>query len=98
MFRYTFVILLWCLISVGCAQSKPSVAPSSQSIDQLETHIYQRLATDPAMARLNLRVHSNDGIVTLMGVVNSSGQRLKAVSIVRGTPGVRAVIDNTRQF
>ena len=100
MLRYALVIFLLCQITVGCVQRQPAASSSSktQKIDNLETRIYQRLSTDPATARLKLRVQSSDGIVTLSGRISEASERLRAVSIVRATPGVRAVIDKTRRF
>lgn len=100
MFRYALIIFLLCQVVVGCAQRAPSAdaATSSSTLDDLDSRVYQRLATDPVTARMRLSVVSSDGIVTLSGRVESPSERLRAVSVVRGTPGVRAVIDKLRRY
>lgn len=85
----------------GCASTRERVAaeiPQPTADEALVIHIDQRLRNDPVTSRLRLGVQSVDGIVTLSGRIDESAVRMRAVNLVRGTPGVRGVIDNTMDF
>lgn len=89
------------LVSVSGCATKERIAsnlPEMTEEQAIVNHIQQRLANDPVTARLRLGVQSEDGVVTLSGRIDQSAVRMRAVSIVRGTPGVRGVIDKTLQF
>jgi len=95
-----FVALGMFLSVSGCATDKRlgSNLPEMTEEHALINHIEQRLANDPVTARLRLGVESEDGVVTLSGRIDQPAVRMRAVSVVRGTPGVRGVIDKTLQF
>lgn len=92
------MLVVWAVIMTGCA-SLPALDDGSDPADAaVRGRIEQRLASDPVTAPLRLGIAVDDGIVTLSGRIDQAHVRLRAVSIVRGTPGVRGVIDKTLQF
>lgn len=92
--------MLCLAILTGCAgldDTSLSLTPGSAD-EAIIMEVERRLDRDPVTARLQLGVESNDGIVTLSGRIDSPAAKLRAVSAVRGTAGVKAVIDNTVRF
>ena len=102
MFRVIRAVLAvgWLVSVSGCAtgERERSPLPQLSSEQAMMNQIERRLASDPVTSRLRLGIQSEDGIVTLTGRIDQSAVRMRAVSIVRGTPGVRGVIDKTLQF
>ncbi|HMO04631.1 MAG TPA: BON domain-containing protein [Kiritimatiellia bacterium] len=93
-----WVMMAWAMIGAGCA-SLPALDNGGDPSDTaVRVRIEQRLSSDPVTAPLRLGITVDDGIVTLSGRIDQAHVRLRAVSIVRGTPGVRGVIDKTLQF
>lgn len=93
-----WMMLVWAVVVSGCA-SLPAVDGGGDPADAaVRGRIEQRLSADPVTAPLRLGIQVDDGIVTLSGRIDQAHVRLRAVSIVRGTPGVRGVIDKTLQF
>jgi len=98
MFRIILVVALVIVCGVGCAQRQPASASSATAGDDLIHSVYQRLNADPVTTHLDLVLQSDDGIVTIYGRIDNSAARLRAVSIVRSTAGVRGVIDKTFKY
>jgi osmotically-inducible protein OsmY len=95
------VVAFGLLVAVsGCATGERlgSNLPQITEEQALVNRVSQRLSSDPVTARLSLGIASDDGVVTLTGRIDQSAVRMRAVSVVRGTPGVRGVIDKTLQF
>ncbi len=93
-----WVMMVWTVVVAGCA-SLPSVDDGRDPADAaIRGRIEQRLAADPVTTPLRLGIQVDDGIVTLSGRIDQAHVRLRAISVVRGTPGVRGVIDKTLQF
>lgn len=59
----------------------------------LDTRVFTALERNPYLARRNLRFETNDGRVTLRGVVNTYFQKQMAQEAIRHVDGV-AEIDN----
>lgn len=55
--------------------------------------VVDRLRSDSITGNYAFGVTSEDGVVTLRGSVSDQNARLRAVGIVRSTPGVKGVID-----
>lgn len=53
-----------------------------------------QLSQDQTTRARQIGVVSHDGVVTLTGTVNSAAERNRALSITRGTPGVKYVDDH----
>ena len=51
---------------------------------------------DTLVSATGIRVRTYDGVVTLNGTVDSERSRQRALTITRGTPGVREIRDNLR--
>ena len=100
--RYADAVRRWVVLGVlvvaaGCAMTGSVREPLTG--DAALAHAVQtRLRDDPMTARANLGVEADDGVVTLIGRLDSKAMRLRAVSVVQGTPGVRGVIDKTFSF
>ena len=63
----------------------------------LRNAVLQRLNQDELIRRTMINVTARQGVITLMGQIPDDALRLRAVSIVRGTPGVREVEDHLRR-
>jgi len=100
MIRLFAIMTVLCGLVLGCAQRAPSGGNDQLASDDksVVTMVHSRLRDDPVTSRLSLGVESADGIVTLNGRIDNAAMRMRAVGIVRGTPGVRGVIDKTVQF
>jgi hyperosmotically inducible periplasmic protein len=74
--------------------NKMQVAPPSLSDDRLRIAILRRLYRDGTLvnsltgAQPSMSILVNSGRVTLVGVVNSNVEKMKAETIARSTPGV----------
>ncbi len=53
-----------------------------------------RLSSDTQLDRCNIGVSVGDGVVTLNGNVRDAGTKARAKDIVRGTEGIKGVVDN----
>jgi osmotically-inducible protein OsmY len=94
----TLLGLLMLLGFMGCAATGPLLDADRSPDQELAASISSRLRSDPVTARTNLGVEVDDGVVTLMGRLDNKAVRLRALSVVQGTPGVRGVIDKTFSF
>jgi len=86
-------------IMTGCASAPSAGEETGETSDAaIVSQAQRRLAADPVTTRLRLGIQSDDGIVTMTGRIDNSAVRMRAISAIRGTPGVRGVIDKTVQF
>ncbi len=92
------VVVAASVCSCSSVRDRMADIPQPTADEALVNHIDQRLRSDPTTAKLNLGISSSDGIITLTGRIDELVVRSRAVSLVRGTPGVRGVIDNTMGF
>ncbi|TAN39172.1 MAG: BON domain-containing protein [Verrucomicrobia bacterium] len=67
---------------------------SSTDDQDLQRIIMERLNQDNLVRRQMLNVTVQEGVVILRGVVNDETVRMRAVSIVQGTPGVQKKIQD----
>lgn len=96
---YVVVVALFlCSLMAGCATGSGGGTDPGTSDEAVQTRVVQRLRADLDTAPLNLGVQVEDGVATLSGRIDAPATRMRAVSIVRGTPGVRGVIDKTYRF
>lgn len=58
--------------------------------------INSNLIVEPNMRSLNIDVDSNNGVVTLTGIVSSADQKNRALKIAGDTTGVVKVVDNLK--
>jgi osmotically-inducible protein OsmY len=58
---------------------------------RLANEVYGRLSDDHIVRGHTIGVRAQDGVVTLSGLPSDAQERARAISIARGTPGVREV-------
>ena len=90
-------LVLWLVgcgasLVMGCANL---ALPETGSDAELAEAIQDRLSQDAVAGRSPLGVSVEQGVATLSGSLSDAGARARALSIVRGTPGVRGVVDST---
>ena len=62
----------------------------------ITSSVKTRLLTDERINALDVNVDTYEGVVTLHGHVETSGDRARAIEIARGVKGVRSVTSNLR--
>jgi hypothetical protein len=72
------------LAAAGCGNERVSDATISESVSK-------RLDADPNLAASDIRVETENGMVTIDGRVSGQEQRDEAERIARSTAGVKAV-------
>ncbi len=90
-------IVVACLIStglwaVGCASLPPAAVGEDL---ELAATVRDRLGQETTINRLEMGVTVNQGVATLNGSGRDAGAKARALSIIRGTPGIKGVVDNT---
>lgn len=83
---------------MGCSTVSDYGTPSdargiSDTDRQLKMDVQNRLQEDAVASRYLFGVDCRDGVITLYGPVPDEGTRLRVLSVVQGTPGVRDVND-----
>jgi hyperosmotically inducible periplasmic protein len=73
-----------CVVAVACSQSDPGIT----------TAVKSKLAADDTVKAYEIDVDTADKVVTLSGMVATSAAKDQAVTIARGTNGVRDVVDH----
>lgn len=71
------------VMSVACAQSDPGVT----------TAVKTKLAADDSVKAYKIDVDTKDGVVTLVGTVESPAVKERAVELAKDTKGVKSVVD-----
>jgi osmotically-inducible protein OsmY len=84
----------------GCASLPGEDARSdASSPDVLLAQLVQdRLGQDAVTARNQFSVSASAGVVTVRGFVSNEPDRMRTLGVVRGTPGVQAVVDQLRIY
>jgi osmotically-inducible protein OsmY len=76
----------------GCGIFRGHEAPSAYVDDSaLTARVKTELVKDPEVKASEIDVNTYQGRVTLNGVVDNATMAKRAVSIARGTPGVKSV-------
>jgi hyperosmotically inducible protein len=77
---------------VGCA-STPEQRSTGEVIDDaaITTKVKTGLLGDPVVSAFAINVETSRGVVSLTGIVNSAGERARAIQIAQETGGVRRV-------
>jgi osmotically-inducible protein OsmY len=81
----------------GCTTAdKTGSEASSVSVSDRDIvdDVIDRLRQDPVTSRYPFSITSDAGVVTVGGSIGYEDARVRALSIVRGAPGVVGVIDN----
>lgn len=77
---------------VGNAAEKTGEVVSDSWIT---TKVKSQFAADELVKALDINVSTNGGVVTLAGIVQSNAARNRAISITKGTKGVKRVDSST---
>lgn len=72
------------LLAIACAQTDAGVT----------TKVKAKLAADTAVKATQINVDTKDKVVTLSGTVDTDAAKTEAVTVARGTEGVKDVVDN----
>jgi hyperosmotically inducible protein len=81
-----FVAAAGLVFTVACAQTDAGVS----------TNVKTKLAADDTVKAYQIDVDTRNGVVTLTGTVDNAAAKDQAVTIARGTDGVRDVVDQIR--
>ncbi|HMP72209.1 MAG TPA: BON domain-containing protein [Kiritimatiellia bacterium] len=83
----------------GCQMAGLSQGPEMSAEDrQLVVAVRERLAMDVVVMNQVYSIFARDGVVTVSGVVPDLGTRMRTLNIIRGTQGVRDVVDQLTTF
>lgn len=74
------------VFTVACAQTDAGVS----------ANVKTKMAADDTVKAYQIDVDTRNGVVTLTGAVDHAAAKERAVSIARGTDGVRDVVDRIR--
>jgi hypothetical protein len=79
-------------VLVGCAAT-PAQRSTGEVIDDtaITTKVKTGLLGDPMASAFAISVETSRGVVSLTGIVNSAGERARAIQIAQETGGVRRV-------
>jgi hyperosmotically inducible periplasmic protein len=77
---------------VGCAAT-PEQRSTGEVIDDttITTKVKTSLLADPMVSAFAISVDTTRGVVSLTGIVNSTGERARAIQLAQETGGVRRV-------
>jgi hyperosmotically inducible periplasmic protein len=77
---------------VGCAGT-PEGRSTGEVIDDaaITTKVKTGIFTDPVLSGFAINVDTSRGVVSLTGIVNSAGERARAIQIAQEIGGVRRV-------
>lgn len=94
--RRLFLAIVGCGVAAvcGCATLDQPL-PDASGAD-LGADITQRLAVDSMTGGTVYGVDVSGGQVVIRGIVRSEAERMRVLSLVRGTPGVTSVVDRLR--
>jgi len=73
-----------------------AAARAAASIDDgtVTVKVKTAILTDPALKPLQINVSTKDGVVTLVGAVDSDTLKERAAQIAQSVSGVKSVVDN----
>jgi hyperosmotically inducible periplasmic protein len=77
---------------VGCAAT-PEKRSTGEVLDDttITTKVKASLLADPMVSAFAISVDTSRGVVSMTGIVNSAGERARAIQIAQETGGVRRV-------
>ncbi len=90
--RFALRLLAAALVVAGFAGC--SSMPELTGDAALAADVRARLSSDAVTDRCNIGVSVSDGVVTLSGNVPDTGTKARAKDVVRGTEGIKGVVDN----
>jgi hyperosmotically inducible periplasmic protein len=92
--RWQGILLAILMVVAGAAMA--GERSTGQAIDDtlITTKVKASLATDPQVSALAITVETDNGIVTLSGVVENESERQRAIQLAQGIDGVKRVDAN----
>ena len=89
--RWGGILLAILMVVTGAA-----MAGTGQAIDDtlITTKVKASFAADPQVSALAITVETNNGVVTLSGVVENEAERQRAIQLAQGMEGVTRVDAN----
>jgi len=91
--RVSAALLLLGICVVAASAQSTAGAKTAISDSWVTTQIYAKFFVDRDIKARNLTVHTERGVVTLSGAVESSTERGRAVSTAKSVDGVKQVVD-----
>ena len=91
--RLTAAALLLGICAVGLSAQSAADAKIALADSWITTQVYAKFFADRDIKARNLTVHTERGVVTLSGAVESSTEHGRAVSTAKSVDGVKQVID-----
>ena len=85
-------LLLICLSGAGCAGLSSNEPAGDRD---LAAAIQLRLSEDSIAGAQSVRVTVDQGVASLSGRLSDPGAKARVMAIVRGTPEIKGVVDNT---
>jgi len=78
------------------ATTDQATVRASQSIDDgtITVKVKTAMLSDPALKPPQINVQTKDGVVTLVGAVDSQAQKEQATQVTQNVNGVKSVVDN----
>ena len=91
--RLTAVVLLLGVFAAALSAQSAADAKVAIADSWITTQVYAKFFADRAIKARNLTVHTDHGVVTLTGAVESSTEHDRAVSAAKSVDGVKQVVD-----
>lgn len=92
---YVFsAIVLSLLLASGCTALTGKTAGSNVDDTTITASVKTNLAAEKAGTLTRIDVDTNEGVVSLNGVVESVAMKQRAAEIAQRTSGVRSVVNN----
>jgi hyperosmotically inducible periplasmic protein len=88
--------ILLAILLVGTGVAMAGERSTGQAIDDtlITTKVKASFAADPQVSALAITVETENGVVTLSGVVESEAERQRAIQLAQGMEGVKRVNAN----
>lgn len=96
--RYTYYLLSVAVLSMiltsGCMALTGKTAGRNIDDATITATVKTNLATEKTDTLTKIDVDTNDGVVSLNGVVESAEMKQRAAEVARQTSGVKSVVNN----
>ncbi len=91
--RLTAAVALLALCAAGLSAQSTAEAKTALADSWTTTQVYAKFFADREVKGRNLTVHTQNGVVTLAGAVESSTEHDRAVAAAKSVDGVKQVVD-----
>lgn len=85
-------------INEEARDAKPGAENAAEATGDaaLTAKVKSKFLADTSIAGLKIDVDTTDNVVTLSGTVSTAAERARAVSVAKGTDGVKSVVNNLK--